>query len=162
MNNARILPLSRNGTTGVCNEFELPAAESVVQRAFMAVPERIASIGWQVSIPRSPTNKAHVVIEVSMNTPDTIGDNGGGGVWCSVYSNNHILILDGAERGFGLALDSRVSPTDDGSYRIERADGESVFINPYVYDSGCVANTVRAIRVTVLWSNCPVSVVFCG
>lgn len=162
MNNARILPLSRNGTTGVCNEFELPAAESEAQRAFMAVPERIASIGWQVSIPRSPTNKAHVVVECSMNTPDTIGANGEGGVWMSTYSSNAIITLNGAERGLSIALDHTGTPTSDGSYRAEREGGETIYINPYVYDSGCIANTVRAIRVTVLWSNCPVSVVFCG
>lgn len=162
MNNARILPLARNGTTGVCNEFVLEAAEQDAQMAFMAIPERIASIGWQVSIPRVAGNIAHIVIETSMNTPDTIGDNGTGGVWCNVYSVDNIIVLDANEKGVRRAIDGGTAETADGSFRLERAGGETIYANSNVYDTGCAANTVRGIRVIVLYSNCQVSVVFCG
>lgn len=163
MNNARILPLSRNGTTGICNEFTLPAATTEGERAFLAVPERIASIGWQVAIPRGVGNKAHIVIETSMNMPDTLGDTGSGGIWANVYNVDEIIRLDGEERGKRIAADGTITETIDGSCVIERADGtETSYINPYITDTGCVANTVRGIRVTVLWSTCPVEVAFCG
>lgn len=163
MDYGRVIPRSRNGTSGVCVENTLPAARDSPAGTFMFTPERVASIGWCVAIPRVAGNEAAVVIEVSLCQTESIGDSGDGGVWCNVYNVNKIVTLDGAETGVSIAADGSVSPTTDGSTKIIMPSGREVMDrSAFVYDSGCTVNTVSAIRVRVLYSNCDVRVAFNG
>lgn len=163
MDYGRVIPRSRNGTSGVCVESTVPAARDGAQGVFMFTPERVASVGWQVSIPRTAGNVAYIAIETSLSQTESIGESGDGGVWCNVYEVNKIVTLDAAETGVQFNADGTTQPTADGSTAIVLPSGTVIRHSPSnVYDCGCTVNAITAIRVKVLYSTCAVSVAFCG
>lgn len=163
MDFGRVIPRSRNGTSGICVEDTISAARDGARGSFMFTPERVASIGWQVSIPRVTGNKAYVVIETSMCQTDCIGDGGGNGVWCNVYDVMPIITLDATETGQRFDIDDTTMPTADGSVQLVLDDGTVItYKSNAVYNIGCTVNAVSAIRVKVLYSTCAVNIAFCG
>lgn len=163
MNYGRVIPRSRNGTSGVCVESTIEAARDAPQGAILFTPERVASVGWQVSIPRGNGNRAYFVVETTMSQTESIGDSGDGGVWCNAYDVNKIVRLEDSETGQREAADGAITPTSDGSSVLVLDSGkEIVHRPPFCYSCGCTVNAVTAVRITVLYSTCDVGVAFCG
>lgn len=85
MSYERVTPRARQGTTGICEEVDVTAGNSV----WITPPDRVAAVTIAVHIPAGET--AQFTIETSCNRPETIGDAGTGGYWDNVYGDNVTL-----------------------------------------------------------------------
>ena len=93
MDYSRVTPKARNGTTGICNEFELDATEGPIG-CWINPPDRVAAITCAVHKQRDYDGDVMYKVECCCNSPSVIGEDGGGGYWDVVDSKRELYTDD--------------------------------------------------------------------